>query len=93
MKKPLLIVGGINAAILILVFLLNLETSKNEAMTAAGMLGFLLFPLNILIGVILAIAGRSGSSTRNYGFAFLLSSGFVVLCGFGFCSQSHLSFQ
>ena len=84
-KNPFIVVLIISVGILIMTFLLS--GTGNEGFAITGLAGFFLAPVELLIGIVLAIFGKSQSQTRKYGQAFMIMSVLMLLCGFSLCSS------
>ncbi|PZF73055.1 hypothetical protein [Taibaiella soli] len=89
MKKPFLIIAGINLGITLLALFSILHDSNFNA--AFGIVILLIGAFNGVVGVLLCLIGMAEKAVMKYGLAMLAISGIYLLSGFTLCSQTKIS--
>jgi hypothetical protein len=89
LKKPFLIVLGINLGIILLLLPGILKDPDFGAVL--GMTMLIAAVINGGLGVLLSLIGLAEKSMLRYGLALLTISGIYLLSGFTLCSQNRIS--
>lgn len=79
-----------NSLLLIIVFIFTYFTSHDDAFITTGLAAMIFCVLELIIGIIIAIASKSQSVEIKYGQAFMLISVFLLLSSFTLCSQGNI---
>ncbi len=83
--KPFLVILIFNAVIILFVALINMVSS--DWIVYPGIAALVLGIAEFFLGIIVTLAGKSGTLTRNYGIAFLQNCGLFLLLSLALCTS------